>query len=137
MAYISQALRRQVIERAGDCCEYCLQSQLYSPASFHVEHIIAEKHRGQTVLENLCLSCPECNAFKGSDIGSMDIQDNKLTPLYNPREDQWSEHFVLRDAEIEGLTPQGRVTVFLLQLNHPDRLAERELMIRLKVYPCK
>ena len=86
MTYISEALRRQVIERAGGCCEYCLIHQQDSLYTHEVDHVIAEKHRGETILENLCLSCLECNRAKGSDFGSFDPETEEITLLYNPRQ---------------------------------------------------
>ena len=136
MSYIDAALCRLVTERAGNCCEYCLLDHEDSPFSFHIEHIIAEKHGGTTEADNLCLSCPECNACKGSDIGSLDPATKRLTPLFNPRVQRWSEHFRLNEVEIEPITPEGRVTVFLLRLNSPEWVAERTLLIRLNRYPC-
>ncbi len=136
MSYVDAALRRLVIERAGNCCEYCQLDQADSPFSFHIEHIVAEKHGGETEAANLCLSCPECNAYKGSDLGSIDRDTGLLTPLFNPRQQQWSTHFRLNNAEIEPLTPEGRVTVFLLRLNSSERVAERILLLRLNRYPC-
>jgi 5-methylcytosine-specific restriction endonuclease McrA len=49
-------LRRQVVERAGNCCEYCLLPQELVASPHQVDHVIAEKHGGQTVIENLALS---------------------------------------------------------------------------------
>lgn len=135
MTYISADLRRLVAERAGDCCEYCLISQDDSFFPFEVDHIISEKHGGETIPENLCLSCPNCNAHKGSDIGSIDRETDRLTPLFNPRQQAWGEHFRLEGALIQPLTPEGRVTVTLLMINHPDRVAERQVMLRLNRYP--
>jgi len=135
MTYISADLRRLVAERAGNCCEYCLISQDDSFFPFEVDHIISEKHGGETVPENLCLSCPDCNAHKGSDIGSIDRETDRLTPLFNPRQQAWEEHFRLDGASIQPLTPEGRVTVTLLKINHPDRIAERQVMLRLNRYP--
>src|SRR5579859_2297294 len=122
MTHISAELRRSVTERAGNCCEYCLRHRNDSRFSFHVEHIIAEKHGGETRLDNLCLSCPECNVFKVSDVGSYDRQTGLLTPLFNPRKQTWTTHFQLNGIVIEALTPEGRVTIFLLQLNRPEHL---------------
>ena len=135
MTYINAELRRLVVDRAGDCCEYCRRSQSDHQFSFHVEHVIAEKHNGQTVQENLALSCPEYNIFKGSDVASYD--NGELTPLYNPRIQLWNDHFQLNGAKIEPLTREGRVTVSLLQMNRPEVIAERGLFIRLGTYPCK
>jgi len=137
VTYLSTSLRQRVIARAGNCCEYCLLSQEDNFLPFEVDHIIAEKYRGTTDAENLCLSCPNCNAFKGSDIGSIDPFTNVLTPLFNPRQQVWTEHFRLNGAVIEPLTPEGRVTVFLLRLNQPEQVAERTHLIALNRYPCK
>ncbi len=46
--YITVALRREVVERAGGCCEYCLTHSEDRPIDFVVDHIIAEKHDGPT-----------------------------------------------------------------------------------------
>lgn len=136
MTYISPDLRRLVAERAGSCCEYCLLSQSDYPFAFHVEHITAEKHRGRTVPDNLCLSCPPCNSYKGSDLSSVDEQTEAITPLFHPRKHRWRDHFRFEGATIQPLTPEGRVTVFLLRLNDPDRIIERALLIELGRYPC-
>ena len=85
MSYISAALRRRVTDRAKNRCEYCLVSQDDAFFTYQIDHIISEKHRGETHLNNLCLSCPECNVYKGSDIGSIDPETQCLTPLFNPR----------------------------------------------------
>jgi HNH endonuclease len=128
-------LRRQVIERAGNCCEYCLLSQDLAASSYQVDHVIAEKHAGQTTLDNLALSCTVCNRRKGSDIGSVDPETGTLVPLFNPRTQQWSDHFRLDDMRIVGLTDIGRTTVVFLQLNAFERLMERDAMIRTSRYP--
>lgn len=125
MSYVPVELRRQVIERANDCCEYCLTPQELSFLAFEMEHIISEKHGGETSSENLALSCPFCNRNKGSDLGSIDIVTGQLTPFYNPRVQIWNEHFRFEGREIIPLTAEGRVTSRILQLNQPDRLAER------------
>ncbi len=138
--YISAALRREVIERAGNCCEYCRISQEDIFFSFELDHIIAEKHGGQTTSENLCLSCPDCNTFKGSDLASVDhAHDKAIVQLFNPRHDDWDTHFKLdtETARISGLTPQGRVTVFLLRINDEDRIMDRKLLIAANRYPCQ
>jgi HNH endonuclease len=53
--YIPASLRRLVVERAQNCCEYCLIPQEIVLATHQVDHIIAEKHCGETVSENLAL----------------------------------------------------------------------------------
>jgi hypothetical protein len=125
MTYVSAELRQLVIERANSRCEYCLFPQDASLLAFEMEHIIAEKHGGVTDADNLALACPFCNRAKGTDLGSIDAQSGQLTPFFNPRLQTWLEHFELEEATIMPLTAEGRVTVTILQLNHPDRLRER------------
>lgn len=92
MSRIDTDIRQLVIERAGNCCEYCLLSRATRNVSFHVEHIVALKHRGETSLDNLCLSCPECNANKGSDLTSIDEETGETVNLYHPRKQRWDNH---------------------------------------------
>jgi hypothetical protein len=136
VSYISTELRREVTARAGNCCEYCRLSQEDNTFSFQIDHVIAEKHEGETVLENLSLSCPNCNGYKGSDIGSIDRETGKLTPLYNPRTQNWDDHFQLSGPFIEPRTPEGRVTVRLLRFNRDAQITERRSLIALGRFPC-
>ena len=131
----SAGLRRHVVERARDCCEYCLIHQAVAASSHQVDHVIAEKHGGATDLENLALSCLTCNLRKGSDVSSFDPDTALLTALFNPRTQMWAEHFCLEGDRIIGLTPEGRTTVEFLQLNSFERLMERSELIRAGIYP--
>lgn len=133
---IPTPLRREVIRRAGNCCEYCRLSQEDNYFTFHVDHIISEKHQGATTSDNLCLSCPACNIAKGSDIAGADPISGQAIFLYHPRRQQWADHFELVGGKIQGKTAEGRLTVQLLQLNREDRLIEREGLIDLGRYPC-
>lgn len=56
VTYIPTALRNLVYSRAEGCCEYCSISEAVSFAKHQIDHIVAEKHGGQTVEENLALS---------------------------------------------------------------------------------
>jgi len=83
------------------------------------------------VQDNLCLSCIQCNRHKGSDLASIDPATGDIVLLFHPRKDQWSEHFRLRDALIEGITPKGRTTVRLLHFNDDEQVHIREELIKL------
>jgi len=133
--YIPTALWQIVQERAGGQCEYCLYPQDVSFLAFEVEHIIAKKHGGVTTADNLALACPYCNRFRGTDLGSLDPETGQLTPFFNPRTQRWADHFRLDGARIVPLTPEGRGTVAILQLNHPDRIVERQRLIQAGKYP--
>jgi hypothetical protein len=132
---LSAELRRQVIARANNCCEYCLLPQELAASTHQVDHVIAEKHGGQTVLENLALSCTLCNRRKASDISSLDPLTGALVPLFNPRMQSWSAYFRLDGVHIEGVTAEGRTTVAFLQLNVMERLLERAGFLRAGHYP--
>jgi|SRR5712692_3730959 hypothetical protein len=127
--YIPTALRRLVVERASGRCEYCGLSEALAFAPHELDHIIAQKHGGQTEADNLAFSCALCNKHKGSDVASVDPETGRIVPLYHPRRERWADHFQLQAARFVPLTPTGRVTTRLLQLNHPDRVAERKLLI--------
>ena len=81
---VPAALRRGVRERAGDRCEYCLLAQDDAYLSHEPDHIIAEKHGGETTFENLARACFDFNRFRGSDIASFDPESGQLVPLSNP-----------------------------------------------------
>lgn len=137
MTKIPEPVRRFVIRRAGNCCEYCLVSQEDSSFPHEVDHAIAQKHRGQTIEANLCYSCMVCNRHKGSDIASIDEESGHIVALFNPRLDRWADHFRLEGAKIVPLTPVGRVTEFLLQFNVSERLMGRAILHQVGRYPCK
>jgi hypothetical protein len=137
MTHIPAAMRRLVIGRANNCCEYCLLHKDDGFIAHEVDHVIAEKHRGKTEAENLCFACFDCNRFKGSDLSSLDIDTDMLVPLFNPRKQEWDEHFRLDGALIYPLTPEGRVTEYLLQLNNEERIIRRSELIDLQRYPCE
>ncbi|MEG4857628.1 HNH endonuclease signature motif containing protein [Microcoleus sp. K1-B6] len=135
MSYVPATVRRVVTQRAGEQCEYCRFPQTASLFAFEMEHIIAEKHDGATVVENLALSCPSCNRFKGTDLGSIDPETGQLTPFFNPRVQEWSDHFRLEGGAIVPRTPEGRVTAKILQFNLLERILEREQLISIGEYP--
>jgi hypothetical protein len=125
LTHIPAALRRLIVERAENRCEYCLLPALLAFFSHEVDHVIAEKHGGKTEAANLAFACWRCNRHKGSDLGSFDPQTQTFSLLFNPRQQVWTEHFAFQEEQIIGLTAEGRTTVNLLQLNSAERLAER------------
>jgi hypothetical protein len=132
-SYISVALRRLVYERANQACEYCLIPEVAVFASHEVDHVIAEKHGGLTEIDNLALSCAVCNKYKGSDLASIELTTGEIIRLYNPRRDDWLNHFQLGAGSISPLTPIGQMTVRLLQINRPERVEERRLLLQAEV----
>lgn len=133
--YVPPALRRAIRGRAGGRCEYCQYPEEMSFLAFEAEHIIAEKHGGATTANNLAIACPYCSRFKGTDVRSLDPETGQLTAFLNARTQRSDEHFRLDYARIVPLTPEGRVTVAILQLNHPDRILERQHLIHIGWQP--
>ncbi len=135
MSYIPEALRQQVVKRAEERCEYCLIHQQDSLFAHEVDHIIPEKHRGATSMDNLCFACLDCNRHKGSDFASFDPETEQIALLFNPRSQIWTEHFHLDGARIMPLSPQGRITVFVLKLNDEIRVRARQMLMKAGTYP--
>lgn len=128
-SHIPAALRQLIYHRAKGQCEYCLIPEAVSFAAHQVDHIIAQKHGGLTDADNLALACTLCNKHKGTDLASLDPETGELVRLYDPRHDQWNDHFQLNGPYIIALTSKGRVTIRLLQLNRPECISERETLI--------
>lgn len=137
MSYIREDLRQLVRDRAKGCCEYCLLAESSISGIHEVDHIVPQKHRGDSVESNLCLCCWRCNRHKGTDLASFDIQTGNFAFLFHPRRDSWAEHFRLNGAIIEPLTPIGRVTDYVLQFNTENRVSEREGLLKMDQYPCR
>ncbi|BAY79459.1 hypothetical protein NIES25_59440 (plasmid) [Nostoc linckia NIES-25] len=132
---ISKELRQLVVKKASGRCEYCLIHQDFSIYTHEVDHIIALKHGGETIIENLALSCLSCNRHKGSDFATIDWITQEIVSLFNPRRQIWGEHFYLEGARIEGKTQIGQATARLLQFNVANRLLQRQVLISQEQYP--
>jgi 5-methylcytosine-specific restriction endonuclease McrA len=78
MSHIGARMREEVRARAGRRCEYCLVPEDLAFAPHQLDHVIAEKHGGETVLENLALCCSICNRRKGSDLSTLDPVSGEL-----------------------------------------------------------
>lgn len=116
-------LRRQVRKRAEDRCEYCgITQEEEGWSRFHVEHIVAKQHKGSDTLENLCLCCQHCNLHKGPNLSGIDPVSGALIRLFNPRQDDWHEHFGVVGLEVIGFTSVGRATVEVLAMNSSQRM---------------
>jgi hypothetical protein len=132
---ISAELRQLVASRADRVCEYCLVHEDDLFVGCHIDHIISEKHGGPTTADNLALACACCNRQKGSDIGSVSGSEGEFVRLFNPRIDEWSDHFRLVGSRIEWRTPIGEATARLLKLNDSARIEEREILKENRKYP--
>ena len=138
MSYIPVDLRRNILKKSSGCCEYCLVHERDNTVAYHIEHIIASVHGGQTIENNLAFSCSRCNFYKGTNIAAADPKTSEPTFLFHPRRHNWDEHFRIdEEAVIIGLTPEGRATVLVLKLNEEIRVQYRRLLLELGTYPCQ
>ena len=87
---------------------------------------MSRQHGGSDEPGTLALAFDRCNAYKGPNLTSLDPDTNAIVPLFNPRQDIWGDHFAVRAGRITGLTPKGRATVRLLNMNAPRRVELRE-----------
>lgn len=128
-------LRKLVIRRAKNHCEYCHLSQKGQEATFHIDHIKPVVSGGETVAENLALACVSCSLRKSAKEKAVDPQTNSETAIFHPRNDNWNEHFEWNNVELIGKTAKGRATVELLKINRRVILAIREEEILLGRHP--
>lgn len=117
---MDRALRQQVFERAKGSCEYCRLPASSIEAEFCIDHIVAIQHGGQAVLSNLALACPFCNRHKGPNVGGIDGGVFVRS---------WGDHFIWNGCLIAATSTIGRVTVQVLQMNHPLPATIRGLLI--------
>ena len=127
-SYINAALRRLVATRAEYLCEYCLIHEEDAFFGCEVDHLISEKHGGQTEADNLAYACAFCNRSKGSDIGSIVQRTGVFVRFFSPRTDLWAENFALDGVAIATLSDIGEVTARILDFNNSDRLFERQTL---------
>ena len=128
-------LRQEVAARAAYQCEYCRMPERCASLPLQVDHVIAEKHGGETSLDNLAYACVHCNAFKGPNIAGRDPVTKSIERLFNPRQDDWEEHFRWDGATLETRTAIGRVTLAVLRIDLPYRVAVRASLIEEGLFP--
>jgi HNH endonuclease len=74
---------------------------------------------GSDDIENLALACRRCNERRYKFVASIDPETQLIVPIFNPRQQQWVEHFVwtLDGTTIEGITAVGQATCVRFDLN--------------------
>jgi hypothetical protein len=53
-----------------------------------------------------------------------------MAPLFHPRNDRWSDHFVFHGPRIEGISMTGRATVRVLAMNDARRVEVRLAILK-------
>ncbi len=137
--YISDELRQRVREAAGNRCGYCLSPQHLVLGTLEIEHIQPRGRGGASEEANLWLACRLCNNFKADQTRAIDPDSGERLPIFNPREQGWSEHFTWSDdgTRILGKTPCGRATVIAMQLNNIVAVTVRRYWVEAGWHPPK
>ncbi len=134
---LSPLERSFIRERAGGCCEYCKFPFDFSHDAFHIEHIIPLHRNGSDELGNLAFACDGCNSLKWTHVEWPDPETGLKTPLFNPRNEEWSAHFAWGGdlTLIYGLTPEGRATLDLLKMNRDGLVNVRRALQAIGMHP--
>jgi 5-methylcytosine-specific restriction endonuclease McrA len=127
---LDDSTRQLVRRRAKYLCEYCHSPERICTTRFTIDHIIPQSLGGSDEPGNLALACRRCNERRYNFIAGFDTETQTIVPLFNPRQQQWAEHFIwtANGREIVGITPIGRATCNRLDLN--DERYEQEESIR-------
>lgn len=134
-AYLNRATRKLVAERAGHRCEYCRVLAYLSAFDYHVDHIIGIQHGGPNSLNNLAYVCSPCNWKKGPNISTILEFDGPLIALFNPRKQDWFDHFGTKNGVLIPQTFIAEATIKLLELNQPNKIEERYELLLAGFYP--
>ena len=72
----------------------------------------------------------------GSDttITSVDPDGDRVVNLFDPRRERWEDHFRVVNAQIQGKSPTGRATAWLLQMNAQRRVELRAQLLLLDLW---
>lgn len=137
MSAFSEIRRAEVARRAGHRCEYCHLPTRGQVATFPIDHILPKSAGGSNELHNLALTCPHCNAHKGTDTSATDPDTGETGPFFDARRDTWGDHFEWsrESGELIGRTAMGRATVAGLKINAPTMIALRKLLAEVGLFP--
>lgn len=137
--YIPVELKRKIRTYFRGCCAYCRTAEELTVTIFEFEHIIPLSLGGKTNFNNLCLSCPSCNRYKGTKQTVFDSTINKEIPLFHPQNDIWEQHFTWdkNATEIKSLTEIGNVTIVTLKMNREQLVRVRQMWVKLGKHPPK
>jgi 5-methylcytosine-specific restriction endonuclease McrA len=136
-SYVSKALRERVSKQAHYRCGYCLTQEENVGTPMEIEHIVPEALGGLTEEDNLWLSCTLCNKHKADRASAPDPITGEVVRLFNPRHQNWDEHFAWAEAgdEIIGKTATGRATVAALKLNRIELVRSRRKWVAAGWHP--
>lgn len=127
-------LRQDMYMKQNELCAYCRIHVPPSCVPMHCEHIVYKNKYPQWMFlpENLCVSCPCCNRFKGTTEVLVDPQTKKYPhnsrgfKIIHPIYDNYSEHIeLIGDIIYRGKTEKGVFTIMTCHLYRVGLAIER------------
>jgi len=135
--YIPVELRRRVRAHFRDHCAYCRTPEALTAVTFEFEHIVPSSRGGETLFQNLCLSCPTCNRYKSDRTSGASNPASVEVPRFHPHLNLWNEHFEWSSDTtlLIGQTQIGQVTIVTLKMNRPQIVRVRRLWTAMNEHP--
>ncbi len=93
---IPKSLFQILRQRAKYRCEYCHYPEILSSAPLSVDHLQPQSLGGSDNLDNLALACRCCNEIRYNFTMGIDPETQTEIPLFNPRRQEWSDHFIIK-----------------------------------------
>ncbi len=102
-----------------------------------IDHIQPVSRGGQTIADNLALSCQTCNNYKYNKTEAPAPAYCQLAPLFHPRLLDWNQHFTWNEdtTQMLGITAIGRATVARLQTNREGVINMRRVLAIMDEHP--
>lgn len=91
---ISDEVKQAIRARAKYICEYYHSLERLSANRFTVDHVTLSSLGGSDKIDNLALACRRCNERRYNFVAGIDPETQEIVPIFNPRRQQWEEHFV-------------------------------------------
>jgi len=134
---IPKKIKENVRKLANNRCGYCLARKELVYADLQFDHIEPLSRGGTDAEENFWLACSKCNLAKSNKIDGFDLVTKTCIPLFNPRTQNWHEHFAWSSdgLYIIGKTATGRVTVVEVKLNNDLFLEVRRNWVKAGWHP--
>jgi len=137
LSKFSKKQKQAISQRAAGRCEYCQTPANYAPSPFPSEHVTPSSKGGLDDLTNIAFACNGCNWFKSNKTEAIDPQTGILLPLFNPRQQIWSDHFKWTEDQLKmvALTPIGNATIETLKLNREGLVNLRFALLAIGIHP--
>ena len=130
--YRHSQIKQALIDMLNDKCAYC-ESKITHIEWGHIEHYKPKSVYEELTFEwtNLLLACSICNVNKDKKFPV----ENDNGPFINPCDDEPNDHFMFdfsnEIASVYGITPRGKTTEELLDLNRHDLRKKRTEHIKM------